>query len=167
MKIAVPFADGEVFQHFGHTENFKLYEIEAGQIVSSKIISADGSGHDALANFLSNLSLEFAFDKEEYINELRIQFDLDFERMSVSPNKKMRWFAQKLNQGLDFEPVKTAATIVKAFSVIADGEVVFETDNNYHSLVKIPLRINAKNITVKFSQTHGAEKVNIFACDFI
>ena len=38
MKIAVPFANGEVFQHFGHTENFKLYEIKAGQIVSSQII---------------------------------------------------------------------------------------------------------------------------------
>ena len=56
MKIAVPFADGEVFQHLGHTENFKLYEIEAGQIVSSEIIGTNGSGHEALANFLSSLS---------------------------------------------------------------------------------------------------------------
>ena len=57
MRIAVPFADGEVFQHFGHTENFKLYEIEAGQIVSSEIIGTNGSGHDALANFLASLSV--------------------------------------------------------------------------------------------------------------
>ena len=57
MKIAVPFANGEVFQHFGHTENFKLYEIEAGQIVSSEIIGTNGSGHDALANILANLSV--------------------------------------------------------------------------------------------------------------
>ena len=57
MKIAVPFANGEVFQHFGHTENFKLYEIEAGQIVSGEIIGTNGSGHDALANFLANLSV--------------------------------------------------------------------------------------------------------------
>ena len=57
MRIAVPFANGEVFQHFGHTENFKLYEIEAGQIVSSEIIATNGSGHDALANFLANLSV--------------------------------------------------------------------------------------------------------------
>ena len=56
MKIAVPFANGEVFQHFGHTENFKLYEIEAGQIVSGEIIATNGSGHDALANFLVSLS---------------------------------------------------------------------------------------------------------------
>lgn len=57
MKIAVPFADGEVFQHFGHTENFKLYEIEAGQVVSSQIIDTNGSGHEALANFLASLSV--------------------------------------------------------------------------------------------------------------
>ena len=57
MRIAVPFANGEVFQHFGHTENFKLYEIEAGQIVSGEIIATNGSGHDALANFLANLSV--------------------------------------------------------------------------------------------------------------
>ena len=57
MRIAVPFANGEVFQHFGHTENFKLYEIEAGQIVSSEIIDTNGSGHEALANFLASLSV--------------------------------------------------------------------------------------------------------------
>ena len=57
MKIAVPFANGEVFQHFGHTENFKLYEIEAGQVVSSEVVGTNGSGHEALANFLADLSV--------------------------------------------------------------------------------------------------------------
>ena len=57
MKIAVPFANGEVFQHFGHTENFKLYEIEAGQVVSSEIIATNGSGHEAMASFLADLSV--------------------------------------------------------------------------------------------------------------
>ena len=53
MKIAVTFENGEVFQHFGHTENFKLYEVEAGQILSSEIIATNGSGHEALADFLA------------------------------------------------------------------------------------------------------------------
>ena len=57
MKIAVPFANGEVFQHFGHTENFKLYEIESGQVVFSEVIDTNGSGHEALANFLADLSV--------------------------------------------------------------------------------------------------------------
>ena len=57
MKIAVPFENGEVFQHFGHTENFKLYKVEANEIVSSEIVATNGSGHDALAGFLTDLSV--------------------------------------------------------------------------------------------------------------
>ena len=53
MKIAVTFENGEVFQHFGHTEHFKLYEIEAGQVVSSEVVDTNGSGHDAVADFLA------------------------------------------------------------------------------------------------------------------
>ena len=56
MKIAVTYENGEVFQHFGHTESFKLYEVEAGQVVSSEIIPTNGSGHEALADFLAGLS---------------------------------------------------------------------------------------------------------------
>ena len=57
MKIAVTFENGEVFQHFGHTETFKLYEVEAGQVVSSEVVATNGSGHEALADFLSDLSV--------------------------------------------------------------------------------------------------------------
>ena len=58
MKIAVTYENGQVFQHFGHTEAFKLYEIEAGQIVSSEVVSTNGSGHEALAGFLATLSAD-------------------------------------------------------------------------------------------------------------
>ena len=57
MKIAVPFENGQVFQHFGHTETFKLYEIENNEIVSGEIVPTNGSGHEALADFLANLSV--------------------------------------------------------------------------------------------------------------
>ena len=57
MKIAVPFSNGEIFQHFGHTEAFKLYDIENDQIVNSEIIDTNGNGHEALADFLSKLSV--------------------------------------------------------------------------------------------------------------
>ncbi|MBE6962143.1 MAG: peptidylprolyl isomerase [Ruminococcaceae bacterium] len=53
MKIAVTFENGEVFQHFGHAEHFKLYEVEAGQIISGEVVDTDGSGHDAVASFLA------------------------------------------------------------------------------------------------------------------
>ncbi len=52
MKIAVTYDNGSIFQHFGHTEAFKLYTAENGKILSSEVISTDGSGHGALAGFL-------------------------------------------------------------------------------------------------------------------
>ena len=45
MKIAVTYDNGEVFQHFGKTENFKVYEVEDNKIISSEVISSNGSGH--------------------------------------------------------------------------------------------------------------------------
>ena len=52
MKIAVTYENGEIFQHFGHTEQFKLYTVENGSITSSEVVSTNGSGHGALAGFL-------------------------------------------------------------------------------------------------------------------
>ena len=49
MKIAVTYENGQVFQHFGHCEQFKLYDVQDGQVVSSQVVSAIGSGHGALA----------------------------------------------------------------------------------------------------------------------
>lgn len=53
MKIAVTYENGQVFQHFGRTEQFKVYEVEDGRIVSSRVMSTNGTGHEALADFLA------------------------------------------------------------------------------------------------------------------
>ena len=58
MKIAVTYENGEVFQHFGHTEQFKIYEIEDGKIISQEITDTNGSGHGALAGFLKERSVD-------------------------------------------------------------------------------------------------------------
>ena len=58
MKIAVTYENGEVFQHFGHTEQFKVYEVENGAVVSSEIIGSNGSGHGALATLLANRAID-------------------------------------------------------------------------------------------------------------
>ena len=58
MKIAVPFENGEVFQHFGHCETFKIYEVENGDIVSAEVMGTNGTGHDAVAAFLADLSVD-------------------------------------------------------------------------------------------------------------
>ena len=106
-------------------------------------------------------------DTQTHIDTLRIQFDLDYKRESVSPNMKMQWFAQKLHQGKDFVPMKVANTIVRDFEVYADDELVCKDSNNYYSLVKVKIDKDGKKISIKFNDTWGAEKVNIYACDFI
>ena len=52
MRIAIPYEQGEIFQHFGHTEQFKLYDVENGAIIGEQIVDTNGSGHGALAGFL-------------------------------------------------------------------------------------------------------------------
>lgn len=52
MKIAVTYDNGQIFQHFGKTEKFKLYLTENGKIKEEKIINTKGSGHGALAMML-------------------------------------------------------------------------------------------------------------------
>lgn len=52
MRIAVTFENGEIFQHFGHTEQFKLYDVEDGKITNEQVVDTNGSGHGALAGFL-------------------------------------------------------------------------------------------------------------------
>lgn len=58
MKIAVTYKDGKVFQHFGHSEQFKIYEVEKDMILSSKIIESTGFGHEALVGFLMDLGVD-------------------------------------------------------------------------------------------------------------
>lgn len=58
MKIAVTHENGQIFQHFGHTEQFKLYVTEEGKIVSSEVIETYGSGHGALAGLLTRLGVD-------------------------------------------------------------------------------------------------------------
>lgn len=58
MRIAVTYDNGEVFQHFGHTETFKVYEVEDKKVVSSEIMGANGSGHGALAGLLDDNSID-------------------------------------------------------------------------------------------------------------
>lgn len=52
MRIAVTYENGEIFQHFGHTEKFKVYDVEDSKVKNEQIIDTNGSGHGALAGFL-------------------------------------------------------------------------------------------------------------------
>ena len=58
MKIAVTYKNGQIFGHFGHTEQFKIYTAEDGKITDSQVIDTNGSGHGALAGLLASLGVD-------------------------------------------------------------------------------------------------------------
>ena len=58
MKIAVTYENGNVFQHFGRTESFKVYTAEDGKVISSEVISSNGIGHGALAGLLAQQDID-------------------------------------------------------------------------------------------------------------
>ena len=58
MRIAVTYENGLVFQHFGHTRQFKVYDVQEGKIVSSQVVDTNGSGHGALAGVLNALNAD-------------------------------------------------------------------------------------------------------------
>jgi len=58
MKIAVTYENGNVFQHFGRTEQFKVYDVQDGKVVAADIIGSDGAGHEALAGLLADKGID-------------------------------------------------------------------------------------------------------------
>ena len=58
MRVAVTYENGEIFQHFGHTAQFKFYDIENGEITSTEVVDTNGSGHGALAGMLSAMKAD-------------------------------------------------------------------------------------------------------------
>ena len=85
-------------------------------------------------------ALEFDFGEEKELSELRLVFDPDFSRESISVNKKMKVFTQVSSRGKDFRPVKVANTLVKSFSVYADGKLVWVNSIIYDCRAQLAAR---------------------------
>ena len=58
MRIAVTYENGDIFQHFGRTEEFKVYDVENNEIKASTIVSTNGQGHGALIGVLEELKID-------------------------------------------------------------------------------------------------------------
>ena len=58
MRIAVTYENGQIFQHFGRTEQFKVYDVQEGRIIASEIVGSNGIGHGALAGLLADKAIE-------------------------------------------------------------------------------------------------------------
>ena len=58
MKIAVTYEAGQIFQHFGHTAAFKIYQVENNEVISAQVVDTNGYGHGALAGFLAQQGVD-------------------------------------------------------------------------------------------------------------
>lgn len=58
MRIAVTYENGQIFQHFGRTEQFKVYDVEDGKVIASKVVDTMGRGHGALAGVLNLIEVD-------------------------------------------------------------------------------------------------------------
>lgn len=58
MKIAVTYENGRIFQHFGKTGQFKVYNVEDGVITSAEVVGTNGNGHGALAGILKGMNVD-------------------------------------------------------------------------------------------------------------
>ena len=58
MRVAVTYDNGQIFQHFGHTEQVKIYDVQDGKIISSSVVDTNGSGPGALSGKLSALGVD-------------------------------------------------------------------------------------------------------------
>ena len=111
--------------------------------------------------------LTFTFPSPRYIAGLRLRFDPDYSRQSISDNAKMRLFCMKLHTGKDFRPVRVAATLPRELVVYADGREVCRVKENYRALLRLPLRVAAKQIRVELVSTNGVERIRIFGADLL
>ena len=90
MKIAVTYDNGQIFQHFGHSAQFKLYEVSGGMILNTAVVDTNGSGHGALGrNLLKNARqtfMEFGEDLDDAV-VLAEQFGIEHVVVDLSDTK--------------------------------------------------------------------------------
>ena len=112
-------------------------------------------------------SLCICWGEPKKIEFLRLQLDPDFSRKSISDNMKMRIYAMKLHTGKDFKPVRVASTLPKSFAVYADGKEIWRTEDNFRSLVKIPVGLTAKELKIEWLEGRGGDSFRLYSVDVL
>ncbi len=104
MKIAVTYDNGMIFQHFGHTEKFKIYDVAEDKSTSVEVVDTNGSGHGALAGFLKEQGVDVLIcggiggGAQTALAEAGIKL---YGGVTGSADKAVAAF---LNGGLDYNP---------------------------------------------------------------
>lgn len=104
MRIAVTYDNGEIFQHFGHTEQFKIYDVADGVIINEEIIDTGSSGHGALAGLLNQSGVDILIcggigaGAQNALAEAGIEL---FGGVTGSAEEAVRAY---INNSLDYDP---------------------------------------------------------------
>lgn len=54
MRVATTYDNGNIFMHFGRSEQFKIYDIQDSKVLNEQVVGTGGTGHGALAGLLAN-----------------------------------------------------------------------------------------------------------------
>ncbi|MGN1058924.1 MAG: FAD-dependent oxidoreductase [Clostridia bacterium] len=103
-------------------------------------------------------TVTFTFDQPETIREIRLVFDSNLNR---------RYDNMPCNYPLNQPDYQLPGTLVKAYRIYADGELIAEESNNYQRLRRHSVSVCAKEITVRFSETRGCDEYRVFAVDLL
>lgn len=109
--------------------------------------------------------IDFNFHESTQVNVLRMVFDPDYSRESISSVRRLKKFAQLVHRSLDFEPLHMPTSLVRWFVVYADDLLIHEEKENHKTLVSIPIRNNVRKISVHFYDTWGMDMIHVFSCD--
>ena len=113
MRIAVPYENGSIFQHFGRTAAFKLYDAEDGEVRASAVQSTDGSGHGALVGFLRDKGVDALIcggiggGAQTALAQAGVDVLIGFHPHTVIPP---RWFDVQLEDGTSHRMLCLCAT---------------------------------------------------------
>ena len=112
----------------------------------------------------------YEFDDLIEISKIRIVFDSDLERNTISLRYTTHKTQMQCNIFSDMDPGTVPLTMVKKFVVEALDEngkwtVIKSESNNYQRLVTIKSDMNARAVKLTVLETWGAEKVHVFSFD--
>ena len=126
----------------------------------------DADGTDHAVTLPAGGEIVFTLPAPARVETLRLRFDPDFSRETVSDNVKVRAFAMLSSIPRSFTEAHVPATLVRAFDVYADGERIHTAEDSHHALVTVPVARTLTTLRVVFRSTWGADKVRVYSCDF-
>jgi hypothetical protein len=131
-------------------------------------ISADGTPHSiALA---PGQAIEFSFDKKATVRQLRIVFDPDYSRQSITPFVRIQKFAMRSHIGQDFQLLRMPAAMARRFTVEVDNgngqyRPIHRSEANHRDLFTLPVNEEITRMRIVFESAWSADSISIFACD--